>query len=171
MGTADTGHAGEHLVMAELLRRGYAAALTRDGSLGIDVLAASPDGARIVAIQVKTKKCRGPWLLKAKHERPTAVFFVFVDLSGGPSRFFVVPGDRVADYIRREHEDWLRTPGKGGRQHKENEGRHFTFAGWRRAVEPADPPRAEEFEGKWDLLGLGGDLGRAPVASVAAAEG
>ncbi|HET6203338.1 MAG TPA: hypothetical protein VFI25_11110 [Planctomycetota bacterium] len=150
MRTSDTGHAGEHLVMAELLRRGYAAALTRDGSLGIDILAASPDGARTVAIQVKTKKRSRRWRLRAKDERRTAVVYVLVDLVGERPRFYVVPGAVVAENIARKHRQWLAAPGRGGRPHKDSEIRQFGFE---------DPPDAavgpaEQFLDRWEKLGL-----------------
>lgn len=52
--TALTAASGEHFVVYEFSRRGYCAALTRAGSPGVDVLAATPGGERTISIQVKT---------------------------------------------------------------------------------------------------------------------
>ncbi|MDX1411893.1 MAG: hypothetical protein R3351_07020, partial [Nitrospirales bacterium] len=47
------GNAGEHYVMAELLKRGYIAALAPRNAPGFDILATNGD--KTVKIRVKTK--------------------------------------------------------------------------------------------------------------------
>lgn len=64
---AHLGPAGGHLVMAELLRRGYVAALTPLGMEGIDILVLEPESC---SIQVKTTARGERWCLRRKDETP-----------------------------------------------------------------------------------------------------
>jgi hypothetical protein len=139
------GISGEYFVAAELTRRGYVASLTLRNTKGIDVLASNADATKSVGIQVKT--CQGlkpVWLMNVKHEADQAenLFFVFVCLpqSGAPS-FYVVPRQVVANQVSESHRQWLATPGRGGRRHRDNPNRKF-----------GDPN--SQFKDRWDLLGL-----------------
>jgi hypothetical protein len=139
------GISGEYFVAAELSRRGYIASLTLRNTRGIDVLASNADATKSVGIQVKT--CQGmtpAWLLNVKAESSDAenLFYVFVCLSDrGLPAFYVVPRHVVAKQVRESHRQWLATPGRGGRQHRDNPNRKF-----------ADPNGA--YKERWDLLGL-----------------
>src|SRR6266849_4469898 len=110
-----TGIAGEYLVAAELTRRAYIATLTLKNTRSVDILAASSDGKRQVAIQVKTKQVAGDkWMLSASAEvlQSPTLFYVFVALHDTqPPEFHIVPSSHVAKYVRERHETWLRTPG------------------------------------------------------------
>jgi hypothetical protein len=50
------GAAGAHHVMAELLRRGYVAALAPEGVPTVDILVTDVEGARLCSIQVKARR-------------------------------------------------------------------------------------------------------------------
>ena len=50
------GAAGEHHVMAELLRRGYIAALAPQGVRNADIVVTDVEGSRLCSIQVKTRR-------------------------------------------------------------------------------------------------------------------
>jgi hypothetical protein len=50
------GAAGEHHVMAELLRRGYIAALAPQDVANADIVATDLEGSRLCSIQVKTRR-------------------------------------------------------------------------------------------------------------------
>jgi hypothetical protein len=145
LSSIQTGISGEYFVAAELSRRGYVASLTLRNSKGIDVLASNADATKSVGIQVKT--CQGlkpVWLLNVKAEADSAenLFYVFVCLPirGAPS-FYIVPRDVVAKQVRESHRQWLATPGRDGRQHRDNPNRKF-----------GDPNG--EYKDRWDLLGL-----------------
>jgi hypothetical protein len=151
--TKQTKTIGEHHVAAELARRGWAPALTRDGLERTDILAvlAEDDHRRLVEIQVKS--ARGPrvegisWPLGTKSQGPSRgphEFFVMVaiphDLSL-PARSFVVPRIHVAAAAWIEHMDWLTQPG--------------VPAGQRNA--PVERSRVlmstfKDYENRWDLL-------------------
>ena len=109
------------------------------------MLASNADATKSVGIQVKT--CQGiepVWLMNVKAEADSAenLFYVFVCL---PERsvpsFYVVPRDVVAKQVRESHRQWLATPGRGGRQHRDNPNRKF-----------GDPKG--DYKDRWDLLGL-----------------
>ena len=70
------------------------------------------------------------------------LFYVFVCLpQAALPTFYVVPRDVVARYVRDSHRDWLATPGRGGRQHVDNDMRRFK-----------DPEG--RYQDRWELLGL-----------------
>jgi hypothetical protein len=139
------GVSGEYFVAAELSRRGYVASLTLRNTKGIDVLASNADATKSVGIQVKTSQGLEPiWLLNVKAEADSAenLFYVFVCLPNrGEASFYVVPRDVVAKQVRESHRQWLATPGRGGRLHRDNPNRKF-----------GDPEGA--YRDRWDLLGL-----------------
>jgi hypothetical protein len=139
------GISGEYFVAAELSRRGYVASLTLRNTRGIDVLASNADATKSVGIQVKTSQGQKPaWLMNVKAEADQAenLFYVFVCLPdrGEPS-FSIVPQQAVAKQVSESHRQWLATPGRGGRPHRDNPNRNFADANG-------------EFRDRWDLLGL-----------------
>ncbi|MGA9802037.1 MAG: hypothetical protein WBQ19_06165 [Terriglobales bacterium] len=79
------GHAGEMYVSAELMRRGWFAAMTARGSRSFDILARRADKPQFAAIRVKTG--HGSFLWNAKKDgtlfldmTDTGDFTVIVDL-------------------------------------------------------------------------------------------
>jgi len=160
--TKQTKTIGEHHVAAELARRGWAPALTRDGLERTDILAVLAEGAerRLVEIQVKT--ARGArmesisWPLGSKSQEPSLhdrEYFVMVaiphDLSERP-RNFVVPRIHVAAAAWIEHMNWLThpdaPPGKRNAPVERSRVLLRTFAA---------------YEDRWDLLEA--DQSRCPV--------
>lgn len=128
------GAAGEHYVMAELLRRGLIAAKAPEGVPNFDIVITDINGERLAAIQVKTRRdYRGGdkgWHMKAKHDTLVAdrMFYVFVDVGSdenSPVSFYVMPSRVVAEACRMSHQIWLQTPGLGGRPHGDSEMRRL----------------------------------------------
>ncbi len=121
------GAAGEHHVMAELLRRGYIAALAPQGVPNADIVVTDLEGARLCSIQVKTRRdlgSDGGWHMKAKHEniRADRLFYCFVDFGKTPNdrpTVHVLPSALIADVLAASHRKWLATPGKKGQPHKD----------------------------------------------------
>lgn len=151
--TKQTKTIGEHHVAAELARRGWAPAMTRDGIARTDILAVmtNNENRRLVEIQVKT--ARGPkfegisWRLGSKAQDPISTeheFFVLVaipdDLKLAP-RSFVVPRRHIAAAAWIEHMQWLTDPAikPGKRNVGPEQARSMlsTFA---------------SYEDRWDLL-------------------
>jgi len=119
-----TGCAGEHFVAYRLSAMGYLVALTRGGSPTVDLMVGTPDGKKMVTIQVKTKnKAFSPatkkdpiscwyWQVAAKAKEPPGERFLyaFVNLKGGAGEspkpmpmpeVFIVPADFVAEKMNQ----------------------------------------------------------------------
>jgi len=141
-----TGVAGEYFVAAELSRRGYIASISLRNTRGIDILATNQAATRSITIQCKTNQRGGKrWMLNEKSEDFFAAdhYYVFVALGAANERpcFHVVPSNTVAKFTTRSHQKWLRTPGRGGRQHVDNPVRKFT-------------DYEDKYLDRWDLLDL-----------------
>lgn len=140
------GVAGEYFVAAELSRRGHIASISLRNTRGIDILATNGEASRSITIQCKTNQlARKVWILNEKSEDfvSDTHFYVFVALGGvleHPS-YHIVPSRAVAEHTSTSHREWLRTPGRAGRQHVDTPVRKFS-----------DPD--DEFLERWDLLGL-----------------
>ena len=119
------GNAGEHYVMAELLKRGAVAALAPRNAPSFDILATK--GNRTVRIRVKTKSQQySDWQWVAKKDGSTfrdlskdGDFTVLVDLATETKdlKFYIVPTHQVDAWLKQVHEKWLKTPGKNNRPH------------------------------------------------------
>ncbi len=166
------GAAGEHHVITQLLRRGWIASLAPYGAQNVDILVTDKNSKTRFNIQVKTHRGRftksSGWPMKPKHETiiADALFYVFVDLgeqSTDPINSYILPSRVVADYIRRGHQIWLATPGRGGRPHKDSDVRQFrpdssniklitedakTF------IEQYPPGWVDQYRENWKFLGL-----------------
>jgi hypothetical protein len=145
---------GEHYAAAELARRGWAPALTRDGIERTDILAVDTTGGRrLIEVQVKTAINTAwdsvNWPLGEKAQQPSASeseYFVMVAAltdTAVPPRYFVMPRAHVAAAAWITHQNWLTEPD--------------VPAGKRNA--PASRARVwiwtlEQYEGRWDLLGV-----------------
>ncbi|MEJ9079325.1 hypothetical protein WKY82_12945 [Gordonia malaquae] len=160
--TKQTKTVGEHHVVAELARRGWAQALTRDGLERTDILAVDIISSAWRQIEVQVKAARGKsmsrvsWPIGAKAQVPSAhprEYFVFVAIPDDdtlPLRDFIVPRSHAAAAAWISHMNWLTEPA--------------VPAGQRNA--PVDRSRVslgifERYEGRWDLLHV--DEQNAPV--------
>jgi len=176
--TKQTKTVGEHAVAAELARRGWAPAMTRDGLERTDILAVEQTGNRaMVEVQVKAARGRGPglsWPIGEKSQQPALnprEWFVMVaidDLVTEPLRFFIVPRDHVAAAAWIEHMNWLTEPGiaHGVRNVGPERSRVTlpTFAGyenaWSTLAAPADeapiilPPKFHSYAQEVTRVGL-----------------
>lgn len=128
------GAAGEHFVMAELLRRGLVAAKAPEGVPNFDIVITDIDGDRLAAIQVKTRRdFKGGdkgWHMKEKHEQlvSDSMFYVLVDVGRdeeSPVSFFVLPSKVVAHVCKISHENWRELPNSKGGQHGTSEMRRL----------------------------------------------
>ena len=140
------GVSGEYFVAGELSRRGYVAAITLRNTRGTDIVVSNEKGTKTVNVQVKTKRPGNPdWILTKKAESVTEknIIYIFVSLYELDLRpqYYIVPSKDVAKYIKTTYDLWLRTPGKGGRAHKETSIRIWD-------------DQDKKYLERWDLLGL-----------------
>lgn len=160
--TSLIGAAGEHLVMSQLLRRGFIAALAPAGVPNCDIVVTDDVGDRAFAVQVKTRRnlgTDGGWHMSKKHEQlvsPT-LFYCFVDLGREPSdtpTIYVVPAPVVADVLHRAHKAWLAKPGKGGKPHNDTDFRRFLPDYSHLGLDDLGPDWLDGYRGSaaWDQL-------------------
>jgi len=122
---AFVGNAGEHYVMAELLKRGIIAALAPRNTPSFDILATRDNGT--VRIRVKTKSQEYPkWYYSAKEDgiifRNLSIegdFTVLVNLTMETKdlKFYIVPTYQIDVWLREGFDEWVNTPGKNNRPH------------------------------------------------------
>lgn len=125
-----TGIAGEYFVAAELSRRGFMASVTLRNNESVDIHASKITNNKIFAIQVKTSQSGyHKWPLSPRAETLVMenFFYVFVSFKEPNERpeYFIVPSKVVADYVKQDHDTWLKNPGKKGQAHEDNNIRIF----------------------------------------------
>ncbi len=106
---------GTHLTCSELARNGIIPIITSRNTRGVDVIAASLDGQRTVAIQVKTSQRGRRWPFGDRDfdDAPRSSFYyVFVcpkrnDFDDGVE-FYVVPSNVVFNRAGKPHRKWKR---------------------------------------------------------------
>ena len=125
-----TGNAGEYFVAGELERHGFTAAVPMSNVKDFDILAINRENQNQYAIQVKTRKSNQKnWQLKARHENISEknIIYFFVCLNDfNMPEYHIVPSKIVADVIKKNHKEWLDTPGKKGQKHNDNPIRKFS---------------------------------------------
>lgn len=164
-GTNAIGLAGEFAALSQLALRGYDANLTLGNTKGVDILVSDPDSGLMFRLEVKTSgylNVRGSaskrsrlfghcyeWILSKRNEDlvDPSLFYCFVNLSGSEGtsfRFFVVPSEIVATYVRDQHRLWLdRDPAR-----KDTPMRVFRL-GLEDGDYPLPTPLAERYEDDW----------------------
>ena len=118
--------AGEFAVLSRLALCGYDANMTLGRTKSVDILVSDPKTNQLYQLEVKTaqnRRNRPPvskihgrflcdWMMGVKHESistPT-LWYCFVSIVGldlKTARYFVVPSEVVAEYVRVEHRLWL----------------------------------------------------------------
>lgn len=123
------GNSGEYFVAGELERRGFTAAVPMSNTKDFDILAIDRETYKQFAIQVKTTFYKKKeWKLGPKNEDliDKNVFYVFVSLNEQDTpEYHIVPSKIVASKIKKDHQEWLNTPGRNGQKHNENSFRIF----------------------------------------------
>jgi len=101
-----TGHAGEYLVMGELLRREFDAQLADRNTKGYDVLVGDPTGSTLRKVQVKTVRSQ-PWYVSCKDFEGTLLEQVTIYVLLGtpdatkPVRFFIATNRELAGHVHK----------------------------------------------------------------------
>ena len=149
------GNAAQFFVAGELCRRGYSAVVTLGNTPNTDVLCSNLDGTKFVHIQVKTfppgnRTCSVG--MKAEKDFGRKFFWVIAGIPKPEQtagfEYYIIPSKTMARNIYKNHQNWLQTPGKSGRAHKDSSIRvvHIppakTVAGWSIA----------RYRDRWDLI-------------------
>lgn len=149
------GNASQFFVAGELCRRGYAALVTIGDTPNTDILCSNRAGTKFVHIQVKTfvpgtKSCSVG--VKAEQNFGDKFLWILAGIPGPksphPFEYFIVPSAAMSKNVAAYHQQWLRTPGKHGRPHKDNTVRAVAIA----AGAPKYFWPVLEYQGRWDLI-------------------
>jgi len=147
------GNAGEHYVVAELLRRDIIADRAPRNTPFIDIMATT--GPKSVNVRVKTRSDEADswvWIVKKNgtlfqnvHETNDFTVLVHVPDSGSPI-FWIIPTKALEEKIIHNHDKWLSSPGRNGRPHS-------TLNTMRRLGGAEDDRKwLEQFKNKWELI-------------------
>ncbi|MBN1866168.1 hypothetical protein JW916_02635 [Candidatus Sumerlaeota bacterium] len=154
--------AREFAVLSRIALWGYDANMTLGNTKNVDILVSNPKTNRMYQLEVKTRlhnrkrptisrlhgRFEFDWIMHAKHEAVSRrnLWHCFVSIAHETKaiRYFVVPSNVVAAYVRAEHRLWL--DAKPGR--KDTEMRVFRL-GFRREKYGGPTPIAEKYENNW----------------------
>ena len=148
------GNAGEYYVMAELLKRGVIAGLAPRNAPAFDILATKSE--KMARIRVKTKsEAIDVWQYSIKKDGKNIFrdiqdkedFSVLVHLAEDVKnvRYFIVPTRTINNWLIKDFDDYINTPGVGGKLHsKDNPKRTLSYKNHAK--------RLEGFENNWDGL-------------------
>jgi hypothetical protein len=113
------GNAGEHYVLAELLRHDIIAGLTPRNTAGLDILATTGEKSLSIRVKTKSSEARG-WVWMAKGEPADATIFVGLDSRNsddlvalvdipdeGPPAIYLVQTHALDSFLKRRHQEWL----------------------------------------------------------------
>lgn len=154
--------AGEHYVLARIAKElAIPAGLAPENTKDIDILAIHPSYECPIRIQVKTrtegKSADNGWMMSKKHEEicDKDLFYVFVTL---PEKWtdecqpktYIMPAEKVAQILKKTHQDWLKTPGKKGQPHQDTTMRRIKPS--YKESPDISSNWLEEYKDKWELL-------------------
>jgi hypothetical protein len=147
------GNAGEYYVMAELLKRGILAALSPRNSPSFDILATKDDIT--VRIRVKTKsEGNNGWHWTAKvegvvfrdlHKKDDFTILVNLSMELGKLDYFIIPTEKLDEWLKFDFERWVRAPGINGHIHDPN-------ARFRRLDYKDYSSQLEVYKNKWEII-------------------
>ncbi len=143
------GNAGEHLVMAYLLAKGFQAFMADRGNPGFDISVV--DGAKHSLLRVKCAKTASVvWSRKKSGAtfldiRKTGDFCCIVDLRNDvPSaQIYIVPTTKVQRAIDKGRADWLSKMRRDGKPRKDSTGQRLWLD------DKIDGPAYRGFKIKW----------------------
>ncbi|MCC6544715.1 MAG: hypothetical protein IT392_09470 [Nitrospirae bacterium] len=90
------GMAGEHFVVAELLRRGVSASITMGNAKRVDVVALNNDATKVVVAEVKSSP-KKEWIVGNIIPQATLQPWVLVHIpaDGTPPRYFILTANEL----------------------------------------------------------------------------
>jgi hypothetical protein len=156
--------AGEFAALSRLALWGYDANMTLGRTKNVDILVSDPRTNQFYQLEVKTNldsrkqprvsklfgRLVSGWIMNKKHEsisRPELWYcFVTIGKDSRIARYFIVPSNIVAKYVRESHRLWLDT----APTHKDNPIRLFQI-GFEGEKYEIPTPAAEQYEDNWEF--------------------
>lgn len=136
--------AGEFAVLSQLALRGFDANMTLGNTKGVDILISNPKDGKMYRLEVKTNyqnsrnkpskstvhgKTICGWVMDEKHEKivDDDLFYCFVNIDKNSDnfKFYIVPSKIVANYVREEHQLWLKMKKEENKKVKDMSMRQF----------------------------------------------
>ena len=136
------GMAGEHFVVAELLRRGVAASVTLGNAKRADVVVLNRDVTKVVVVEVKSSP-RKEWVVgnNIPHATNQPWVFVHIPADGASPRYFVLTAQEL---------NALLSPGDAAFRKRFLEKHSKPFTG--KGVVKLKLKEAEGYENKWSSI-------------------
>lgn len=167
-----TSLAGEFAVLSQLALKGMDANMTLGHTKSVDILVLDPKTGKQYQLEVKTNlqkdkkkpsvskihgKFISDWMMSEKHEKidiPT-LFYCFVNISKDSHlfKFYIVPSNVVAQYVKEEHQIWIDEKKKEGKDVKFDTDRRLLRIGIKGEEYPINTPTAEDYEDNWEFHG------------------
>lgn len=149
--------AGEFAVLSQLALRGFDANMTLGHTKGVDILISDRVSGRMCRMEVKTHINKFPiraktinWVMSEKSEELTDknlfYCFVHIDTNTYNFKYYILPSEIVAKFIKEGHMQWLKTKG-----HNSNTVRLFMLS-LSESEGKNNISLAKNFENNWDLL-------------------
>lgn len=150
------GVSGEYYVAAELSQMWLVATLTLKNTPKVDILATNLETGKFANIQVKTMSIdnNAGWRLWEKDEEISTIkdhFYVMVNLlwPGKLPEYIIIPQQDLADFLRKDHEEWISGISKSWKPRKDTP---------MRVLDPKRRKKCEEFvsiyRNNWEILWL-----------------
>lgn len=155
--------AGEFAVLSQLALRGYDANMTLGHTKGVDILISNPKTGKMSRMEVKTHYRNTStvselfghsfaWVMAEKHETliDPNLYYCFVHISHPKYefRFFIVPSNVVASYVKEQHKFWLENKGSTS---------NITIRQFRIGLDETgyklETPLSSQYEDNWELIG------------------
>ena len=158
--SGSVGNAGEYLVAAHLLMRGFHGGFADRGNRAFDLI--TRKGNAFAGIRVKTSThpaTRFTWTCKKTGEIFLEIgehdFVIMVYLPKrqiASARFWIVPTPLVDQTLRDVHVGWLASARRDGGPHKDTALRGFTMNGDPASYRAGFDEKWRRYENAWDTL-------------------
>lgn len=155
------GNAGEYLVAAHLLMRGFHGGFADRGNRAFDLITRKGDSFAGLRVKTSTHPAtRFTWTARKDGrvflEMGKRDFVVMVYLPKkqiAAARFWIVPTPIVDQTLRDCHDGWLASTRRDGEPHKETALRGFTMTGDPKSYRAGFQEKWKQYEDAWHLLG------------------
>lgn len=154
------GNAGEYLVAAHLLMRGFHGGFADRGNRAFDLITRKGDAFAGVRVKTSTHPAtRFTWTCKKSGEiflemgeRDFVVMVYMPKKQIAQARFWIVPTRVVDKTLQDCHVGWINSERRDGAPHKDTALRGFTMSGDPKSYRAGFQEKWARYEGAWDQL-------------------
>jgi hypothetical protein len=158
--SGSVGNAGEYLVAAHLLMRGFHGGFADRGNRAFDLITRKGDAFAGIRVKTSTHRAtRFTWTCKKTGEvfleigkRDFVVMTYLPNKQIAHARFWIVPTPLVDQTLREVHVQWLASNRRDGAPHKDTALRGFTMTGDPASYRAGFEQKWLKYENAWDQL-------------------